>query len=313
MKLERLLSIIILLLNRRMVQAKELAERFEVSIRTIYRDVETINMAGIPIVTYQGANGGISLAEGYRLDRNILTNDELASIVTALRSISTSYGEVHHKQLMEKMNSVVLPNEAESFQDKTNRVLIDYSPWDGQERLQAKLDLLKGAIDQEVIVTFVYSDAQGKVTKRSAEPHTLILKGKQWYLQAYCLEKEQFRLFKLNRIKDLLINEEQVFTRRQVPSSQNIAAKGQGTSSETTTIVLQFQEEARHLAEDWFGVEELIVTETGGWQVRKQYPEDEWLYGFILGFGPYVEVIEPLHVREIIAKRAAQIAAIYHP
>lgn len=92
MKLERLLSIIILLLNRRLVQAKELAERFEVSVRTIYRDIDAINMAGIPIVTYQGTNGGIGLAEGYRLDRNVLTNDELAAIFTALQSISTSYG-----------------------------------------------------------------------------------------------------------------------------------------------------------------------------------------------------------------------------
>ncbi|WP_308221946.1 HTH domain-containing protein [Lysinibacillus sp. BPa_S21] len=182
MKLERLLSIIIILLNRRKVQAKDLAEQFEVSIRTIYRDIDSLNAAGIPIVTYQGTNGGIGLSEGYRLDRNLLTNDELATIVTALRSISTSYGKEQNQRLVEKINSVVLPAHEEEFQHKTNRVLIDYSPWEGIERLRPKLQLLDEAIDSCVLVYFTYSNAEGEVSKRIVEPHMLRLKGRQWYL-----------------------------------------------------------------------------------------------------------------------------------
>ncbi|WP_286923133.1 MULTISPECIES: helix-turn-helix transcriptional regulator [Lysinibacillus] len=310
MKLERLLSIIILLLNRRMVQAKELAERFEVSVRTIYRDIDAINAAGIPIVTYQGTNGGIGLSEGYRLDRNILTNDELATIVTALRSISTSYSKEQHQRLVEKINSVVLPEHEEEFQHKTNRVLIDYSPWGGSKHLRAKLILLDEALDSCVLVNFTYSNAEGEVSQRNVEPHMLILKGRQWYLQAYCLEKEEFRLFKLKRMKGLRIDHEKTFIRRN-PSNQEHNEGKNKLKPSTPEVVFRFQDKARHLAEEWFGIEELLPVEDGSWLVKKAYPENEWLYSFILSLGHHVEVLEPQHLRKIITSRAEKIAKVY--
>ena len=311
LKLERLLSIIILLLNRRMVQAKELAERFEVSIRTIYRDIDAINAAGIPIVTYQGTNGGIGLSEGYRLDRNILTNDELAAIVTALRSISTSYDKEQHQRLVEKINSVVLPAHEEEFQHKTNRLLIDYSPWGGSKHLRLKLQLLDEALDSCVLVNFTYSNAEGEVSQRIVEPHMLILKGRQWYLQAYCLEKEQFRLFKLKRMKGLRIDHERTFIRRNPANQKHIEGKNKFKPSNVPEVVFRFQGEARHIAEEWFGIEELLPVEDGSWLVKRAYPENEWLYSFILSLGHHVEVLEPQHLRKIIASRAAKIAKIY--
>lgn len=311
MKLERLLSIIILLLNRRMVQAKELAERFEVSVRTIYRDVEAINAAGIPVVTYQGTNGGIGLTEGYRLDRNVLTNNELAAIVTALRSISTSYGNEQHLRLMEKINSVVPLDYSEEFRHKASGVLIDYAPWDGNERLQPKLQLLKEAIDNRFVVRLTYSNANGEGSQRCVEPYTLILKGRQWYLQAYCLEKEQFRLFKLNRMKGAEIDRERTFIRRELLPQEPDTGPNPHELPQVAEIVLRFRAEALHLAEELFGVEELEAVEGGGWQVKKAYPEDEWLYRFILSLGYQAEVLAPAHLREIIASRAEQIAKIY--
>ncbi|SCW36975.1 Predicted DNA-binding transcriptional regulator YafY, contains an HTH and WYL domains [Paenibacillus tianmuensis] len=311
MKLERLLSIIILLLNRRMVQAKELAERFEVSVRTIYRDIEAINVAGIPVVTYQGNNGGIGLAEGYRLDRNVLTNDELAAIVTALRSISTSYGNEQHLRLMEKINSVIPPAYSEEFRHMTSRVLIDYSPWDGNERLQPKLQQLKEAVDSCHIAEFTYSNAKGEVSHRIVEPHMLIMKGKQWYLKAYCQEKEQFRLFKLKRMKELEIADGRIFIRRELPKQDRSADQSPTESSQATEFVLRFRAESRYLAEEWFGIEELSPVDDGSWQVKKAYPEDEWLYSFILSLGHHAEVLEPPHLREIIASRAEQVAKMY--
>ncbi|MGE8006280.1 helix-turn-helix transcriptional regulator [Lysinibacillus sp. NPDC093216] len=311
MELERLLSIIIILLNRRKVQAKELAEQFEVSIRTIYRDIDSINAAGIPIVTYQGTNGGIGLSEGYRLDRNLLTNDELATIVTALRSISTSYGKEQNQRLVEKINSVVLPAHEEEFQHKTNRVLIDYSPWEGIERLRPKLQLLDEAIDSSILVYFTYSNAEGEVSQRIVEPHMLMLKGRQWYLQAYCLEKKEFRLFKLKRMKGLEVDRERNFIRRDPATQKHVEGKRKFKPSDVPEVVFQFQDEARHLAEEWFGIEELLPVEDGSWLVKKAYPENEWLYSFILSLGHHVEVLEPQHLREIIASRAEKIAIIY--
>lgn len=311
MKLERLLSIIILLLNRRMVQAKELAERFEVSVRTIYRDIEAINEAGIPIVTYQGTNGGIGLVEGYRLDRNVLTNDELADIVTALRSISTSYGNKQQLRLMEKINSIVPPASSEEFQHKTSRVLIDYSPWDGNDKLQPRLQLLKEAVDSCFITRFSYSNAEGQISHRTVEPHRLILKGRQWYLQAYCLDRGQFRLFKLRRMKQLEADPGTIFIRRDLPTQEQDSDPSPCEPSRVTEFVLRFRAESRHLAEEWFDLEDGQSGEDGSWLVRKAYAEDDWLYRFLLSLGHHAEVLEPPHLREIVASLAEQVANRY--
>ncbi|MGE7689714.1 helix-turn-helix transcriptional regulator [Lysinibacillus sp. NPDC097214] len=310
MKLERLLSIIILLLNRRKVQAKDLAEQFEVSIRTIYRDIDSINAAGIPIVTYQGTNGGIGLAEGYRLDRNLLTNDELATIVTALRSISTSYGKEQHQQLVEKINSVVLivvisDGDVQYLPKESNRLVRDLS------YVEILLHVLVEAIDSCILVYFTYSNAEGGVSQRIVEPHMLMLKGRQWYLQAYCLEKKEFRLFKLKRMKGLELDRDRNFIRRVPATQKRVEGKREFKPSDVLEVVFRFQDEARHLAEEWFGIEELLPVEDGSWLVKKAYPENAWLYSFILSLGHHVEVLEPHHLREIIASRAEKIAIIY--
>lgn len=127
MKIDRLLSIVILLLNRPLIQAKELADMFEVSVRTIYRDIDSINSAGIPVVTYQGSGGGIGLMQGYRLDRNVLSERELADIFNALQSAS-SIGGGGHQLLMEKISSVVPPSQIAAFRSQTTRMIVDFSP-----------------------------------------------------------------------------------------------------------------------------------------------------------------------------------------
>ncbi|XEC93775.1 helix-turn-helix transcriptional regulator [Paenibacillus tarimensis] len=310
MKLDRLLSIVILLINRKMVQAKELAERFEVSVRTIYRDIETINMAGIPIVTYQGAGGGIGLEEGYRLDRNLLTNDELAALVTALRSISTSYDSDSNQMLMEKLTSIVPASRADEFRFKSNQVLVDLSPWGGQAQLEQKFKLVKQAIEQLRLVSFTYISAQGDRTQRTVEPHTLVLKGQKWYLQAYCLQRGRFRLFKLLRMKDLAVLDE-VFVRRAIPEEELNPGQTWNAPDNTVPLILRFSPQIRHLAEEWFGVEDLKLQGDGSITVNVSFPEDNWLYGFILSFGPDVEVVEPEHIRQIIQEKARLVAKKY--
>ncbi|REK71820.1 helix-turn-helix transcriptional regulator [Paenibacillus paeoniae] len=310
MKLDRLLSIVILLLNRRIVQAKELADRFEVSVRTIYRDIEAINQSGIPIVTFQGTNGGIGLADGYKLDRNVLTNDELASIVTALRSISTTYDQHHNHLLMEKITSIVTPDSAEAFHKKTNQILIDYSPWDKRGPLEQKQAVLKDAIDQSILVQFRYSNAEGELSQRTVEPHTLIWKGKHWYLQAYCHERKQFRIFKLLRIKNLTTLK-QTFGRRALPAKDERVGEVWYDTGGHIEVTLRFYPQAMHLAEEWFDIEELQPLESGGCVVVTFFPENEWLYGFLLSFGPAAEVLHPPYLREILENRAAQIVQVY--
>ncbi|MEK4877175.1 MULTISPECIES: helix-turn-helix transcriptional regulator [Paenibacillus] len=311
MKIDRLLSIVILLMNRRLIQAKELADMFEVSVRTIYRDIESINGAGIPIVTYQGANGGIGLMEGYRLDRNVLTDRELADIFTALQSVS-SYGGNEHTLLMEKISSVIPPSQSAAFRSKTTQLIIDFSPWGLQRILEEKLATLKEALEESVTVNFDYVDAAGQTSQRSVEPYTLVLKGQAWYLYGFCLNRQDFRLFKLLRMKELVKNT-QVFIAKDVDASELPWSNDYQRSTVTTAtpIVLQFKAESKHLAEERFDSTELLPDGNGGHKVNINYPEDGWLYGFLLSFGMHVEVLEPPHIRQKLGQLAAGIAAKY--
>ncbi|MHA7965165.1 helix-turn-helix transcriptional regulator [Paenibacillus sp. CAU 1782] len=310
MKLDRLLAIVILLLNRRMVQAKELAERFEVSVRTIYRDIEAINQAGIPIVTHQGTGGGIGLIDGFRLDRNVLTGDELASILTALHSISTSYPEPKNRELVEKLNSIVPPGREEELKHKSSQVLFDFSHWGENSLLEDQLSLLKDAIGQTQLVMFHYRNSRGDFTNRCVEPHTLVWKGRDWYLQAFCRTRNEFRLFKLLRIKDLEPLPE-LFARRELPRQERGIGRDWVNDNNRVNLVLRLGGSLEGQAQEWFHAEELEPHPDGGWIVRKCYPEDEWLYGFILSLGPQAELLEPERLRTLIGERARRIADLY--
>ncbi|WP_442603209.1 helix-turn-helix transcriptional regulator [Paenibacillus sp. KN14-4R] len=310
MKMDRLLGIIMLLVNRKLVQAKDLADMFEVSIRTIYRDIDTINQAGIPVITYQGVNGGIGIAEGYRLDKNLLTNNELAAIVTALQSVSSTHHSADNQILLEKMSSMIPDTHAEAFHFKTKQLFIDFAPWGQNQWLEDKIKLLKEAIEQLRTVFFTYCSANGDLTSRKVEPYTLVLKSQKWYLYAYCRERHDFRFFKLFRMKDLKI-EDTGFIRENIVIEDLPWDNRKSDSGVRSQIKLRFDEKVKHLAEEWFGVESLLAVEGGKYEVQASFPEDNWLYGFILSFGPNVEVMEPEHLRKKIKSIVGEIQALY--
>lgn len=283
---------------------------FEVSVRTIYRDIDSINIAGIPVVTYQGANGGIGLMEGFRLDRNLLTERELADIFSALRSVS-SYGGTEHTMLMEKISSVIPPSQSAAFHSKTTQLVVDLSPWGLQGPLDERLTLLKQALEENRTVTFEYVSAGGEASQRTVEPYTLVLKGQSWYLYGFCLIRQDYRLFKLLRMKNL-VQEQRTYIRQELPLQElpwNTDRKG---SDPALTAVLHFAAEGKHLAEDRFDSTELQPDEYGGYTVSINYPEDDWLYGFLLSFGTAVEVLEPEHIRHRLREMALTIAAKYN-
>lgn len=310
MKLDRLLAITIILINRNRVQAKELAEMFGVSVRTIYRDVEAINQAGIPVVAFRGANGGIGVVDGYRLHGNVLTSDELASIFSALKSVSSSLDDSSARAVLEKIKGLVPKSREESFKAKTEQVFIDFSPWGTDFWLAEKMDKLRGAIQACLLVSFTYCSARGDVTARTVEPHTLVLKEQKWYLYAFCALRNGFRLFKLTRIKDLKVLDAG-FRRREINLEELPWDKGWDAPQNLVKLVLRFDAGMRILAEDWFGVENVRPDEAGGCIVEAVLPEDEWLCGFILSFGHRVEVLEPEGLRLKTKEIAARICGIY--
>ena len=200
MKMERLIGILSILLQREKVTAPELAEQFEVSRRTIQRDIESLCRAGIPISTAQGAGGGISIMEGYRVDRTVLTAPEMQAILAGLRSLDSVSGTRRYAQLMEKLSAGtggLVPGGA--------HMLIDLSSW-YKTSLPPKIELIQSAIEQHRAIRFTYFSPKGE-SKRTVEPFYLVFHWSTWYVWGWCRMREDFRMFKLNRMTELTAGE----------------------------------------------------------------------------------------------------------
>ena len=208
MKMERLIGILSILLQRERVTAPELAEQFEVSRRTIQRDIESLCRAGIPIATAQGAGGGISIMEGYRVDRTVLTAPEMQAILAGLRSLDSVSGSRRYAQLMEKLSAGtggLVPGGA--------HMLIDLSSW-YKTSLPPKIELIQSAMEQHRTIRFAYCSPKGE-SARTVEPYYLVFHWSTWYVWGWCQSRKDFRLFKLNRMTDLAAGE--LFEPRHAP------------------------------------------------------------------------------------------------
>ncbi|MEG6522763.1 helix-turn-helix transcriptional regulator [Desulfotomaculum sp. 1211_IL3151] len=309
MKIDRLISILVILLRRERVQAKELAEMFEVSVRTILRDIDAINLAGIPIVTYQGVNGGIGIAEGYRLDRSILTEDEMAAIITTLKGVAETIPDHKHQVLLEKFKNTLSPTQLEMLNTKVNQLVIDLSPWGGNSLLKEKVVAVRKAIESLREIEFIYTDSTGKRTSRRVEPYSLVLKGQKLYLYAWCQLRRDFRLFKLARIKELVVLET-AYKSREISLEQFPWESEWQKPENLVSLELVFEKEMESIVEEWFG-EDTRMHEDGRMMVNVLLPENNWLYGFLLSFGTGVEVVSPPRIRTILAETSKEIYKKY--
>lgn len=303
MKLPRLIEIVTILLNRKTITASELAERFGVSIRTIYRDIEVLSSAGIPIYTTQGVNGGISIMEEYSLNRTMLSENDKNSILFALHSLrSTKYPEVD--AVLEKLSGIFQSNVSDWIN-------VDFSPWGSNPNANSKFVDIKNAILKCKVIEIDYINTQSKKTTREIEPLRLSFKHQAWYLWAWCRQREDFRTFCISRIKRVKITNE-TFDRMCERTSKS--AKNQNAEvvrKVPVHCVLQFTEGALYRLYDDYDDTEIHDNGDGTYTIEVDFPEDDWVYGYILSFGSHVKVIEPQHIREIIKEKARRIAEFY--
>ncbi|SHI44552.1 helix-turn-helix transcriptional regulator [Lutispora thermophila] len=309
MKLDRLISVLVILLRKEKVQAKELARIFEVSVRTILRDVETLNLAGVPIVTYQGANGGIGIAEGYRLDKSVLTQDDMAEIISTLRGLAKMLPNSRHEVLMEKFMNTLSTSQIEKVYSKANRLIIDHSPWGEDSSIKYNASLIYKAIEDAKEIRFKYINAKGEKTFRIVEPYSLILKSQKWYLYGWCSLRKSFRLFKLSRMRELMISDKS-FLKRELPSKECPWEEQWENTDNLVSFQLAFEKEMEDVVIDYFGYD-YQYGDDGRILVNAVMPEDNWLYGFILSFRDQVEVISPIHIRTIIKEISEKIYKKY--
>jgi len=310
MKIDRLLSIIVYLLNRDLASAGKLAERFGVSVRTIQRDMEAINLAGIPVISVQGPSGGYGIMDGYKMDRRLVTVDDLFFIITALHGIGDSLGDRRIDNTLEKMRGLVPTAEDGDFKDREEKLHIDFSMLGGGPDQRQAFKTVQAAVNSGRLLKMDYTNNRLERESRIVEPMTIVFQWRAWYLYAYCRLREGYRLFRISRIREPEILGER-FRRRNhsfEDFSRDNAPEKTGYIMELT---LKFSEKMIPLVEEFYNKEDMERTEDGGLIVKTRMPEDGWMYGYILSYGAFVEVLEPPHIRDIIKTMAGQISRMY--
>ena len=299
MKLNRLLEITTILLNKKTVKASELAGRFDVSVRTIYRDIDVLSASGVPVFCSRGTNGGISLLEEYTVSRAALSDNERDNILFALQTLqSTRFPEA----------DAVLEKLAAIFNRKASDwISIDLSPWGSNPDAYNKFTDIKTAILQSRVIEIDYINSAGEKNRRGVEPLRLIFKSQSWYLWGFCRYRHDYRLFRISRIRKVNITGE-AFERGKVREEPPEPA---GNKKIYVRLILEFTSDALYRLHDDYDDEHLRDNGDGTYTLDVTFPEDEWVYGYILSFGASVRVIEPESVRDIIKKRAQSVAALY--
>lgn len=300
MKIDRLIGILSILLQQEKVTAPYLAERFEVSRRTINRDVEDLCKAGIPVVTTQGPGGGISIMEGYTIDRTLLTSSEMQAILAGLRSLDSVSGTNRYGQLMEKLSvgsSGMLAGD--------QHILIDLSSW-YKEALAPKIELIHAAIRQQEWITFTYYSPKGESVRR-IEPYNLVFQWANWYVWGWCDEREDFRLFKLNRISELR-REGRYFEKRQVPRPDLSTGK---VFPENMRVKVLLEPECKWRLVEEFGKNSFTEQADGRLLFSFGFSDRENLVSWILTFGDKAELLEPEAMRTELKRIGCEIQEKY--
>lgn len=325
LKTERLLETVFLLLDKRKVTAEELATRFGVSKRTVLRDMESLSLAGIPIYSRQGKEGGFSLMETFILDKSLLTAEEQKEILSALETMKP-FTENHTEKLLMKLKGIF-----SSPEPRTDWLEVDFFRWGKKNGDSERFNLLKSCILKRQPVAFVYSGTSGKTEKRQAYPLKLVFKKNTWYLQGFCPDKNNYRTFKLNRLRELSVLPGSFEDKYRPPLLDNpdYILENPATNPPDTgnpnppdtdnqnppvpiiSLILEFSPEVAYRVYDEFEPEEITPNSDGSFTVEVSYPETDWVYGYILSFGTAVTVISPRRVAEIIKSRSEKIFQKY--
>lgn len=334
--LSRLVGIIYIILSKGTVTAEELAKQFEVSVRTIYRDVERLSMAGIPIYARKGKNGGISLTERFVLDKMVISEEEQRRILAALASLRET-GASREEEILQKLGTFFKA-------DAPNWVAIDFSDWSG--RRQELFEQIRKAILERKVMEFDYYGQYGEMSHRAVEPEQLLFKEYTWYVRAYCRKRRAMRLFKVLRMKRVELMEEifepkdRIWEEETTGAGQEVSGSGDGQSGEEQEaagsnggqteqrmsgvgdgqpeekcggevwekrreekVVFQVAAKEAYRIYDRFEEEEIERLPDGDFLITLQCCLDDWVYGVILSFGPSAKVIAPEYVRTRIVKK----------
>lgn len=299
MKIDRLIGILSVLLQEEKVTAPKLAEKFEVSRRTINRDIEDLCKAGIPIRTEQGAGGGICIMDGYRMDRTLLTSKDMQVILAGLRSLDSVSGSHYYSQLMEKIKT-----GSSGFVSGRDSILIDLSSW-YKNSLAPKIEMIQAAIEERRLFSFLYYSPRGE-SRRKIEPYYLIFKWSSWYVWGWCCEREDFRLFKLNRMTNLQTME--AFEKRPAPlpdlSSEQVFPR-------VYEVTVEIHPDCKWRLVEEYGIDSFTEQPDGMLLFSGGFSDKNTMICWIASFGDKARLLEPAAFQQDIWELAEKICQKY--
>ena len=293
MKDNRLFRILYYILEKEKVTANELADKFEVSVRTIYRDIDSISSVGVPIFTTQGKGGGIKIDNEYILNKSLFDTNEKEQIIAALQGLEKT-NEAYKSELITKLSAL--------FKIKnSNWIEIDFTSWGSNNTYQDLFNALKTAIINKNIISFSYNSSKAEKINRKVKPIRLLFKEQDWYLYAFCLLRNDFRYFKLSRMKDL-----EVLAINYEDNFENVVLKKELKYENIVNIKLKFDKSVAFRVYDEFN-EAIEEDEKGNLYVEIKIPNNNYIFSF----GSNVEILEPKEIRNQFKNMINEIAKKY--
>lgn len=289
MKNDRLFAITNILIKKGCATAKELADEFNVSVRTIYRDIDVLSANGIPVYTSQGKGGGISIIDGYTIDRALLSDKEQEEILTALESVKAT-GKVDVDNALQKLSGMFKRSQNDWIE-------IDFSSWGENEREKEIFKTVKDSILSSGTLQITYFSNKGEKTDRTVEPVKLIFKGFNWYLYGFCKAREDYRFFKLSRIDN--IKKLDSTAEKRDSNKYNITEKQYNNENKGKKILLKLKVDKKAATRIYDEFEIFEIVYNNDYLIAKVYVyENDWLLNYLLGYGNDIEILEPIELRE---------------
>lgn len=308
MKIQRLIAMLTVLLQKEKVSAPKLAQMFEVSVRTIYRDVETLEIAGIPMVTMAGPEGGIGILPQYKLDKKLLTSQDMSTLLMGLNTISGSVQDTKLKQTMEKIKALIPQQHSKNIQMAANQLYIDSTPWAASPHIAQNVKQIQQALEHTRVLCFEYTGRDQQTQTRKVQPHQLVLKEGNWYLRGYCQQRQDFRVFKTSRMQNLHITH-QLFEPKEFDTEMTDFKNW--THPKTIWIELLADASMYERALDFCKEENITRQPDGQLYIHMPFVEGELGYNFLLGLGPKCRCIGPQEVCRQLAARLDEMRSMY--
>lgn len=308
MKIDRLVSIIMLLLDKKRIVAQELADKFEVSLRTIYRDIDAISMAGIPVHAISGVGGGFEILSDYKVDKKVFSADDLSALLMGLTSLSEMVRGEEIVHALAKVRTFIPAEQAKEIELKSNQICIDLNPWFGNGNVEHTLRIVKKALEECKLISFQYLDGHSNKSERIAEPYQLVLKGNHWYAWSFCRLKNDYRLFRLARMTKLKMIDENFIPRSYQKPVLNFEGFAETLQE---NIKLRVHKSILDRVLEFCTFDCIKADGEDYYLVDYPFIERDYYYDMLLSFGDKCECLEPLNVREELKRRIKNLIKIY--